>query len=540
MKAVAIAGVAATKRAAAEDSKFSSLRDFVAKSWGNNPVFRTDANGLWELYLSMLPTRVRQEHNCHECRRFIESYGGLVTIEPSGKTTAYAWQGLETEAPVLYRKAIAALRGLVESANVTGVFKHQADQLGVHKTPPWTHLYIRNSKWSKDIPRTENPNQTEARKHHEFENVLGALSQVEKKELDAVNGLLESDALYRSEAIRGPFLFLYQLFNQIGKKKGKIRTNLIWRAVAEAPTGFCHPRASVWWPLLEDIDAGTPVKSAIAKFKERMSPLQYQRPQAPPKEGAIDQAEKLVDKLKLRPSLDRRTLDWELDTFPCLWKPKAEKKTSAKAKGKGAFAHLRDGAEEDLSRDAPAYTTMTWVKFRDNVMPSALSIEVKPDAKRQPWHGLCTAVRKKDPPIIRWDSAKKRNPVSWYAYAHGSYATDFGTASGCRRAVLGILDLPCHWHRPQENVGSGVIFAVSGAEDNGQPGLCLFPEVVSPDLHSVRSVIEAHSRGQGLQKTAHPVCGIAVRQAAGSTMPPISLIVRTPTVTRAIQIDRWD
>jgi hypothetical protein len=58
--------------------------------------------------------------------------------------------------------------------------------------------------------------------------------------------------------------------------------------------------------LLEDIHVGLPFDDFKAKFAAKMHPLQYQRPQAAPKVGAIAQAEKLVEQLGIVRSLKRR------------------------------------------------------------------------------------------------------------------------------------------------------------------------------------------------------------------------------------------
>ena len=50
----------------------------AAKKDGSEPLFRTDANGLYDLFLNNLPAEARQHYNCNACRSFVNHYGGLV------------------------------------------------------------------------------------------------------------------------------------------------------------------------------------------------------------------------------------------------------------------------------------------------------------------------------------------------------------------------------------------------------------------------------------------------------------------------------
>src|SRR4051812_3346661 len=58
-----------------------------------HPLFETDASpqALWAHYLESIPAQRRQHYNCYCCRRFIQKYGGLVTIEESGTATPALW-----------------------------------------------------------------------------------------------------------------------------------------------------------------------------------------------------------------------------------------------------------------------------------------------------------------------------------------------------------------------------------------------------------------------------------------------------------------
>ena len=68
------------------DDEFPALLDVVRDHFARaeGPFFTTDAKDLYEDFLAALTADLRQTYTCHACRRFFETYGGLVTISPSG------------------------------------------------------------------------------------------------------------------------------------------------------------------------------------------------------------------------------------------------------------------------------------------------------------------------------------------------------------------------------------------------------------------------------------------------------------------------
>ncbi len=55
------------------------------------PVFSTDADGLYDLYLDSFPLEDRQHYTCHACRRFIQGFGHVVTLDEAGNATPVVW-----------------------------------------------------------------------------------------------------------------------------------------------------------------------------------------------------------------------------------------------------------------------------------------------------------------------------------------------------------------------------------------------------------------------------------------------------------------
>ena len=119
----------------------SAVRDtFEASTSAAQPLFTTDAAGLSSLFLRSLPLHVRQEHTCRACAKFIDTYGGLVTISATGHTTSAMWDAPSIDG--IYHDAFKALQHVVGRAKITGVFLSSDKVWGTPKTGQWQHLAV--------------------------------------------------------------------------------------------------------------------------------------------------------------------------------------------------------------------------------------------------------------------------------------------------------------------------------------------------------------------------------------------------------------
>jgi hypothetical protein len=105
--------------------------------------------------------------------------------------------------------------------------------------------------------------------------------------------------------------------------------------------------------------------------------------------------------------------------------------------------------------------------------------------------------------------------------------------------VPAIVPAPNLWGpEPAPHFGRGVLLVLASAVDTRESGLALFPETVREELHGMRSVVEAFSRGGTLGgRDVADACGVMLSQNA----PAASLRVATADgrVTD-YRIDRWD
>lgn len=497
---------------------------------GARPLFTTDAEDLWGLYLgSFNDPSERQYHNCHACRQFVERFGALATLDSAGLAAPAIWH--EDDAPEAYKPALAAMSRAVRRAKVTGVFLSAERVWGQPETGVWHHLSVTPPASMVFKVTTLTAGQKMAEKREDFKTVMHALNEFTQPHLETALTLLKTDSLYRSEKVLGQAEWLHALHVARAAAHGAGKANAVWLAVAQAPAGFCHPRSSMIGTLLEDIAAGKDFGDVSRAFAAKMHPLAYQRPQAAPSAGAIAAAEKVMQQLGAAGALARRFA--RLDEVQALWRPAPKKDDAPNG---GVFGHLMPKGETTASMSIPAQT-MTWEKFQRDVLPTAERIEFQAPHSGS-YTALVTAVNADAPPILQWDREDARNPVSWYFWNGGSTAAQFGLVAGKFHAVNAVALKPSMWNGGFEHQGQGVLFVIDGAKDSRTPSACLFPEILKSEFHSVRSVLEAYSNNARME-------GAAEQSAAGLMLQkgqPWNATARVWSAGRSLdyRLDRWD
>lgn len=501
-----------------------------------------DKSVLWNLYLQQFPLEHRQHYTCNECRKFFERYADLVTIDAKGNAKSIMFSDSPSGD---FGYIFDNLRAVIEGSTVEKIFVTEEKKWGTAVTGVWEHFAVVPPKKfvfvtefdSKGNP-VETPYQAEAAKTAEFKTMVRALVEYSPETLKTAMTIINSDALYRGEAVAASAEWLQNVvLTQKKTKNARNRHNLLWQAVAEAPAGFAKPRGTTLGTLLDNIVEGKDLKEIRALFAAVMDPTKHGRPQNAPSAGNIKQAEKLIDAKGLTSALARRFAT--LEDIRKIWAPRP-----IKAGGTGGvFGHLapreRTKAEKDYL-NLPS-KKMTLEKFVTTVVPTAQEIEVKMQPVMQ-FIALTTASDPQAKPILQWDDAKNRNPVAWYVYTAGSTPAQWGARTGEYVKVNALTAGPSQWN-PKINLpqhGERLIFVLDGVKDgNGEKvGLGMFPEHLISDLHSVRRTIEAHSASAKLEGLADATAsGVAFVKGNGG-----SLFVRVKSANsiQNIEIDRWD
>ena len=506
-----------------------------------------DGAALYQVYLDGFDdAEQRQIHSCNCCRRFFELYGNLVFVSDDGVMVPAMWPEVDSG---LYAGPMKAVRKAMLAGKVNGVFT-AAEAVWKSRNgsaPEWKHFEVIPTAVPLHRDRLLTPYQSMAAKREDFNTVSRAIAEFTRETVETALQILKTDALYRSEKVIGQANWLAKLHELRAAYKrpgyGSCWENVLWREIAAAPDGFCHPRSSVIGSLLEDIAAGKPFEDVKRAFDAKMHPAQYQRPQAAPAAGNIKRAEEIVAKLGIAPSLPRRQA--RLDEMRVFWSKPEERPADVPKGGYPngqvpVFGHLQAKGATPSPKMHVSAQTMTWEKFKRTVLPDALRIQVRVPSGQGPYFGTTTAVDADAPPIIQWDMEEDRNPVAWYLYTRGSTAHDWNLRPGQLADVLGISLKPSQWAGADRfpHQGNGVMFFLEGMKDNRDPSMCLFPEILKSDLHAVRATIEAFSNNGSLQKVDNPACGMLLN-ANGETFRQ-TLVVTTKAGTAEYMIDRFD
>jgi hypothetical protein len=523
------------------DKDYNNFLDGMKRSFNlfkDKPLFTTDSGDLFKIFLKSLPGgKIRQHYNCNSCRHFINKYGGLVHIDTDGVTIPAMWAFSINIHSVFY-SAFQAVYTKVREAKVTGVFLSEDNIYGTEFAGGWSHLHVVPSNTFKHLTLT--PGQAMAEKKEDFKMLRSASLDYSIKTVETAVSMLSTDTLYRSEKVLGVAEWFLKLLNDVKKTPLKTKDNVIWSYVASGPPGFAHIRSSMIGTLLDDIQSKYyNLDEIAARFKTKMNPLSYQRPQAPPKEGTIDQAEKLVAKMGIEDSFKRRFAT--LNDMRLIWEPREGKKQAKQARNsKGMFCKLR---EEDNYHTE--YSTVfkggnvTFSKFWREVIPNATEMwyMTKPNFTKDNFITFTTATDVFAKPILQWDHENDRNPVAWYVYSGGRTSYDYGLTGGTLVKVTGISLLPTMWGNyllPNHEVGAALL--LEGCKDSSN-NLGLFPECMKSELHGVRSVVECYSR-------TNKLTGYSEASACGIDLRAYPKTIRVKLQGKAgyfdYTIDRWD
>ena len=184
---------------------------FSAATKGGAKLFTTDASGLFDAFLAGFPEgAIRQHYNCHACRRFVDSFGGLVLVDEDGKTTPALWGGW---AVGLFAGPVASVQAVVANAKVTGVFIGPTSPWGTPVTTvkadkrkdreQWFHMHVIPPKALANPSRKLTPDQLMAEKHEEHGMLCRGLADFNADVTARAVALLKADSLYRSEKVLG-------------------------------------------------------------------------------------------------------------------------------------------------------------------------------------------------------------------------------------------------------------------------------------------------------------------------------------------------
>lgn len=422
-------------------------------------LFTTDAGGLFEAYLNGFSKEAQQHYNCNGCRHFIKRFGDLVAISDKGEIESVLWD--ENDVPEFFIESVKVMRLLVVNSRVNGIFISDEAILGQPRTGEWTHLHAKLPSALVNRSRLLTSGQIAAEKKEDFHMLTRAILDYNLSVVDQALTLIETETLYRSDKIQGVTKWFKTVIeNRASVRRQRQKDNITWLEVAKAPAGFTHIRNSMVGTLLADIADGLSFSSVSSRFAEKMNPSNYMRSQSAPSQNSIYEAEKIVEKLGIADSLQRRYA--AIEEVPTLWKNKGVKPPMVEKKA-GVFGQIKpkETVAFTAGQTLPS-SVMTWDKFLRTVLPTANGLEVLTDNQNR-FMALITAINPESENILQWD-----NPFSWYYHggvdaevkrrvenAGGQYSNN-----EIRASLIwdGHTDLDIHCHVPSSGYRKEIYF----------------------------------------------------------------------------------
>lgn len=344
--------------------------------------------------------------------------------------------------------------------------------------------------------------------------LVRGLSEFTMDHLNKALTLLSSGTLVRPEKGEPLIRWALQQHATLAKFKSVAYDNLLWLITVTAPTGFCHIRSGIVGTLLEDIQAGLDVAAIAKRWAEKLDPTQYMRAQVAPAAGQLKRAESVIDKMSTAGSL-RRRYALRSDVAETIWEQRRVE--AAAAPRDGVFGHITPKAKTPKPAqhlDLPE-TRMTWEKFQRTVLATATQIEYQVPVATTQLAALVTAVDPTSPPILQWDLAEKRNPVS--VYSSQSDPSRWGLVAGNFADVEFLTKMPYHWGDAKTlNQKAGVLLALKGCRDVYRTtGGGFLPEYLRADLREIRSALDAYARSAKVEGNVDGVvAGLALMKTS--------------------------
>lgn len=514
---------------------------------GNEPLFNTNADDLFRLFIMNLPADARQHYVCRSCAKFVDTYGGLVAIDSNGNLNPVLWAD---SAPGIFGDASRAIREHIQvRAKITSIFYADEITLGTPVTKEWSHLYVQ-------IPRvpfygifstgSNSVEEKTAQSKELYKMTCNAIAEYKPENVKTAMQMVNSKAISGINVIEKQCKWFDQLLTNISKLNSTKRSNAIWLSIATTNPANCHIKSGMLGTILDDIKAGENTKAIKTKFEKKMDPLKYMRTQSKSNDGNIQAAENLFKKLGIGADALERTFA-TIDDLECIWKEPVKTKTT---ESKGIFDSLKSSnkSSTDLINwdNALDKGLMTFERFREEIMPNIEELQIRIyEYAGNNISTLLTAASKDSAPIFKYDSLDKRNQVSYYLYSGSPISIyDFRISGRNIYKVPAICYDPDVWGGKDITDGCGVHFIIDGAKDLSchKHGNAIFPSVLRYELHEVRNTIENLSKETKIiGDVEDSVCAFRLQKEAQydkSVAPKFCAKTSNMGLVK-FQIDRW-
>lgn len=520
----------------------------------STPVFRVKISGkniLSEIFLNNIAPTIRQIYNCRTCLKFIDTYGGLVTVDPNTEELVSLLWGKVTP-PTYLHQADGELQSYVQKQRIQGPFFARPGTLGTPVTGNFHHFscLVPASAFCTE----KEPHVKEAEVRQEYRNLRINLSSYHLTVFeDAANFIATcGDALYSCKTTADYMLSLKRLQATTGKNA---YDNIVWLSLAKAPKPAFHLNTTIYGVILDSFAKGVAVDRLRQQLKIYQDPLKLRRPTVAPTEQAIKSATKLVQERGLTDALPRRFARFdEIPVSEIIWHPTFKEAVATK---EDPFANITPkGSKEKINGVDPvrmqsaSYESVSFTHFLNNLLPLADALYLV-NAPRTvfPFGALTAPAVDNAPPILQWDVYLSklsdntiRNPFGHFVFheplpLNRPFLLQIPNPTTYLYPVEAVIPLPPNWYGAQPDGDyKGVILYLKHAVIKETRHNGLFPAFLPSDLHSLSSVIEAYAKQNPLPPSDDQVAGVFMTNHGFSTGAAIQLCLTRGRISTVYKI----
>lgn len=344
------------------------------KELAKNELFVTDAEGIFERYLSFFPEgsnplyKTRTEHDCVTCKHFIRRLGSLVGIK-DGKTVS-VWDDLDLVGP--YKEVADLMQMHVRSLPIKTVFRTRERSYGTeHNYDKDAHRYEHFFGEVSNLHYCIDPDTKRSEQEAIYQVMKRGLTEIKIEHIVEVLSLIESNGLYRGEehkpAIRG-FLQLLESYNSVVITKRQADV-FIWSNLTNRNARF---RNTVIGTLLTDLAEGKSLDDAVKAFETKVAPMNYKRPTAVITQKMVESAVETLNGLGLGGAIYRRFAKIsDVSVNDVLFVD-----NDVRSQMKDGVALLLEGSIKRAPFDPKKAISLTEIEFVRDILPDATSIEL--------------------------------------------------------------------------------------------------------------------------------------------------------------------
>lgn len=420
-----------------------------------NELFVTDIDKdvLWETYLKSFPDgtdpiyRERTVHDCSDCRHFIKSFGGTVSIKGNKITTL--WDFADDIIGSGYEPVVNALAEYVRSkivrdimtidSNVFGV-RENHEQLDNGEVVTYDHFHVALPIGMVNCRR--DTADTVRGRARDLRNVFKrSLDEISEDSVAVVLELIAQNSLYRGEEWRG-VLEAFQKYQKTYKGLSETEKELFtWENAGKAGMSVGKIRNHSMGVLLTDISDGMELDEAVLRYEKIVAPSNYKRPKAIFTKKMLEEAEKTIRDLGYMDSLPRRYA--RIDDITVNNILFANRDTMKQMTG-NIFDEM--AREVSVPKKFDKVEEISIDDFVANVLPSAASLEVMLENKHQGNMVSLIAPQNRDAPsMFKWN-----NGFSW-AYAGNIADSMKQRVKAAGGDVDGVLRFSIQWNDNGDN-----------------------------------------------------------------------------------------